>query len=195
MNQLIRMTALLLALYGPLQVQAQAADSLDAERTVLREKLALIETALNEGAFEKILPLLDENVVIVFLNGEVVRGIDQVRAYFEKTLGSSSPILSDYSTRAQVGAPARFIGDMALADGSTEDVFLFANGSDLVVESKWTVTLQKQDGDWKILQLHFSSNLFDNPLVNSAKNNLMLFALGAGVAGLVVGMLLGRRRK
>jgi len=191
MKQLIRTATLLLVLCG----SALAVENPDAEHSVLREKLNFIEAALNDKAFERILPLLDENVVIIFLNGEVARGVDQVRAYFEKTLGSSNPILSDYHTKAEVGAPARFAGDIALADGSTQDTFVFANGSDMVVHSKWTVTLQKQGNDWKILQLHFSSNIFDNPLVNSARNNLVMFTVAAAVGGLIIGLLIGRRRK
>jgi ketosteroid isomerase-like protein len=182
-----------LALSG--SVQALADENRDAERAVLRDKLNFIESALNDKAFDRVVPLLDENAVIVFLNGEVTRGIDQARAYFDKTLGSSNPILSDYTTRAAVGAPARFKGNIAIADGSTQDTFVFANGSDMVVDTKWTVTLGKQGEDWKILQLQFSSNLFDNPLVNSAKNNLVMFSAVAAVAGIAIGFLIGRRRR
>lgn len=193
MNRFISLTIALLALPGSAQALADA--DRDAERAALRNILGSIETALNDKAFDQVLPLLDENAVIVFLNGEVTRGIDQVKAYFDKTLGNSSPILSDYTTKATVGAPARFIGDIAIADGSTQDTFVFANGSDMVVDSRWTVTLRKQGGAWKILQLQFSSNLFNNPLVNAAKNNLLMFTTVAAVAGIAIGFLMGRRRK
>jgi len=193
MIRFIRTTTILLALSASAQTLAN--ENRDAERAELRDKLNFIESALNDKAFDLVVPLLDENAVIVFLNGEVTRSIDQARAYFDKTLGSSNPILSDYTSKAAVGAPARFIGNIAMADGSTQDTFVFANGSDMVVDTKWTVTLGKQGEDWKILQLQFSSNLFDNPLVNSAKNNLVLFTGVAAVAGIAIGFLIGRRRK
>ncbi|MCU7888825.1 MAG: hypothetical protein KZQ66_19225 [Candidatus Thiodiazotropha sp. (ex Lucinoma aequizonata)] len=37
------------------------------------------------------------------------------------------------------------------------------------VETLWTVTLKKQDSEWKIIQLHFSSEFFNNPLVAAAE--------------------------
>ena len=193
MIRFLKITTIFLAL--SCSAQTLADENRNAERAVLRDKLNFIESALNDKAFDRVVPLLDENAVIVFLNAEVTRSIDQARAYFDKTLGSSNPILSDYATKAAVGAPARFIGDIAIADGSTQDTFVFANGSDMVVDTKWTVTLGKQGEDWKILQLQFSSNLFDNPLVNSAKNNLVLFTAVAAAAGIAIGFLIGRRRK
>ena len=98
MNRFIRMSIALLALSGSSQTLAD--DNRDAERAALRDKLSFIESALNDKAFDEVVPLLDENAVVVFLNGEVTRGIDQARDYFDKTLGSSNPILSDYTTKA-----------------------------------------------------------------------------------------------
>ena len=193
MSILFRMALALLTLSG--SPQAAADDSREADRAALRDRLATIESALNDKAFEQVIPLLGEDSVLIFLNAEVARGVEQARAYFDKTLGSSNPILSDYTTKAVVAAPARFIGDIAIADGSTQDTFVFANGSDMVIDTKWTVTLQKQDDDWKILQLQFSSNLFDNPLVNNAKNNLIMFTVISALAGILIGFLAGRRRK
>jgi ketosteroid isomerase-like protein len=186
------MTLVLLTLSG--SAQAMAEENREADRAALRERLATIESALNNKAFDQITPLLDESAVIVFLNAEVTRSIDQANAYFDKTLGSSNPILTDYTTKAAVGAPARFIGNIAIADGSTRDTFVFADGSDMIVDTKWTVTMEKQGEGWKVLQLQFSSNLFDNPLVNSAKNNLVMFTVIAALAGIVIGFLTGRRR-
>ena len=166
-----------------------------AERAALRALLESVETAINEQAFDRLIPLLDEGAVVVFLNGEVTRGIDEAKAYFDKTLGSANPILSGYHTEAEVGAPARFVGAVAMADGSTKDTFVFATGNEMDVHTKWTVTANKQGDSWKIMQLQFSSNIFENPLVESAKNNLIMFTVVAVVVGIVVGFFLGRRRR
>ena len=64
-----------------------------------------------------------------------------------------------------------------------------------ILGNKPTASKPKQDDDWKILQLQFSSNLFDNPLVNSAKNNLIMFTVISALAGILIGFLAGRRRK
>jgi ketosteroid isomerase-like protein len=138
--------------------------------------------------------LLDPEVVVVFLNGEVARGIPQVQAYFDKVLDGSKAILKDYNTQATVGAPARFAGNVAIADGTTKDNFTFADGSEMKVNTFWTVTLAKRDGDWKVLQLHFSSNFFNNPLVAAVERKLFMFAVIALLVGFAIGYFVKRRR-
>jgi ketosteroid isomerase-like protein len=171
-----------------------ADESMDAERDQLLEKLKLVESSLNEKAFERLVPLLDPDVVVIFLNGEVARGIPQVEAYFDKVLDGSKAILKDYKTQATIGAPARFTGNVAIADGATKDNFTFADGSEMKVDTFWTVTLAKRDGDWKILQLHFSSNFFNNPLVAAIERKLLISAVIALLVGFAIGYLVKRRR-
>lgn len=173
---------------------ASADESVDAEREQLLEMLKLVETALNEKDFNRLLPLLEQDAVVVFLNGEVARGKDQVREFFEKVLGGSSAILEDYNTQAKVSAPARFVGDLAIADGTTKETFIFANGSEMEVDTLWTVTLVKDDGGWKVLQLHFSSHFFDNPMVAAVERKLFLFTGIALLIGFVIGYFVKRRR-
>ncbi|MES9987782.1 MAG: nuclear transport factor 2 family protein [Candidatus Thiodiazotropha endolucinida] len=171
-----------------------ADEPMDAERDQLLEKLKLVESSLNEKAFERLVPLLDPDVVVIFLNGEVARGIPQVQAYFDKVLDGSKAILKDYRTQATVGAPARFTGNVAIADGTTKDNFTFADGSEMKVNTFWTVTLAKRDGDWKVLQLHFSSNFFNNPLVAAIEQKMFMFAVIALLVGLAIGYFVKRRR-
>ena len=171
-----------------------ADESMDEERDQLLEKLKLVENSLNEKAFDRLVPLLDPDVVVIFLNGEVARGIPQVQAYFAKVLDGSKAILKDYKTQASVGAPARFAGDVAIADGTTKDNFTFADGSEMKVNTLWTVTLAKRDGEWKVLQLHFSSNFFKNPLVAAVERKLFLFAAIGLLLGFALGYFVKRRR-
>jgi ketosteroid isomerase-like protein len=171
-----------------------AEESLDVEREQLLKKLKLVETALNEKDFNRLTPLLASDVVVVFLNGEVTRGASQVRGYFEKVLGGGQAILKDYTTQATIGAPARFIGDVVIADGKAKDVFTFPDGSEMKVDTLWTVTLAKREGDWKVLQLHFSSNFFDNPMVAAIERKLIIVAVIGLLIGVIAGYLLKRRR-
>jgi len=52
----------------------------------------------------------------------------------------------------------------------------------------------RQDGEWRIASLHFSFNLFDNPLLNAARFSVIV-ASGIGLAcGLLTGVLYMRWR-
>jgi len=61
--------------------------------------------------------------------------------------------------------------------------------------ARWSATLIKENGKWLIASLHASDNLFDNPLLNTARR-MTYWAGGIGViAGFLMGMFMGRRRK
>ncbi len=66
----------------------------------------------------------------------------------------------------------------------------------VALDGLWTTHLAKSDGNWKVTALHFSTNPFANDVVRQAgQAGGWLFA-GAGLlAGLVLGWLVGRRRK
>lgn len=165
------------------------------DRAQLIALLDSVELALNEQRFDALTPLLDANVAAVFLDGEVARTPAEVTAYIDRFLGSDSAILKGFKTTAKIGDSARFFGNIAVADGTSEDVFDLADGSQLELSSVWSVTLDKSSGNWKIVQVHFSTSVFDNPIVAAANDRLMMFVAIAAFVALVVGLLLGRLSK
>jgi len=172
---------------------AFAQDDSAVDRQELLGMLDTVETALNKQQFDTITPLLADDVVAVFLDAEVARGPAAVTAYIDKFLSGDAAILKGYTTTATLGDSARFFGDVAVADGTSTDVFDLADGSQLQIDSVWSVTLSKTTGSWKIVQMHFSANLFDNPLMAEAQERIVLFLVLAAIVGLIVGFLIGRR--
>ena len=169
----------------------------EQDRETLKNYLSTFESALNNNEINKIIPLLAEEVVITFVNAETVRGVPEVIKYHEKTLGSSSALLKDYSTKATISAPARFYQNIAIATGTALDTYTLANGDVIEMETIWSVTLSKDEtqNKWKIAQLHFSANPFDNPVMQAINNKLLLVGVICAVVGLILGLLIGRLRK
>ncbi len=180
---------------APINVFAEEMqDSHEQDRAYLFNMLTLVEAAVNKQELDSILSVLDENVVVIYQDAAVIRGVDQMKAYYQKMLGDNNPILKSYTTTAKHSVPARFIGDLAIVDGKSKDKVVFINGSEIEIDIVWSVTLQRAGDGWKVIQLHFSGNMFDNPLIAAAKNNLLMIAVGTGAVGLILGGLLGRRR-
>ncbi|MDH3762397.1 MAG: nuclear transport factor 2 family protein [Gammaproteobacteria bacterium] len=145
-----------------------------------------LKQALNAHDFAKAAMHLDENGVITYYNAEVTQGHEQGQAYFDRMLKDSAAVVKEYSLTGDISAPAVFHGSTAVAYGTTEEHFKLAEGLEFVLHGRWTTTLQKKDGSWKIIALHFSSNLFDNPLLNNAKRLTWILAAVAFFAGLLV---------
>jgi hypothetical protein len=105
--------------------------------------------------------------------------------------------ITKYMTTAKVGAPARFVGsggDVAVADGSMEDEFFpFVRGP-FKLSSRWSATIAKSAGQWKIVNLHMSSNVFTNTLISELTRALWYAGAGGLVIGGIAGWFLRRRR-
>jgi hypothetical protein len=95
-------------------------------------------------------------------------------------------IVTEFSTEAAVGAPAVFHGDTAVAFGTNVDRYVLARGLEIDLNANWSMAARKTDGEWKVIALHFSTDLFNNPLLNNSRRMTRI----VGVVGVVVGMLL-----
>jgi len=162
-----------------------ADDKREQDHAVLRKMLGEIQKGLNNRDFAAIKPYLHENVIITFLNAEMTKGISGAEAYMNKMFEGAGAILKGYSTEPTVDQPAIFYGNVAVAAGHTLDNFKFTDNMGLELNTRWSTTLIKEGDAWKIIALHFSGNMFSNPILTSAKNSALYF----GIAGLVLGIL------
>src|SRR5450432_2374005 len=67
------------------QAATAAADD-EANHKALRDLKDAMVNAVNKGDIDALLPLLHKNVVFTAMNGEVCRGQDAVRAYFNRMM-------------------------------------------------------------------------------------------------------------
>ena len=165
---------------------AQQPDPHAEDRAQLRAMLAEFEAAINAQSIDRMVAAMDDNVTVIWLNAEVSRGKDEVRAYYGRMVGHEKAILSKYLTKASLGAPAKFYGDIAIADGSAMDEFYPIARGFFRLDSRWSTTVIKNAGQWKIVALHLSSNVFNNPLLDEVKGEIVK----AGVGGFLGGLLL-----
>jgi hypothetical protein len=135
---------------------------------------------------------------VIWWNAEISRGHDDIRAYYRRMVKDEGRFISKYTTHAKLGDHARFIGsgaDVAEAEGSMEDEFFPIIRGPFKLNSRWSATAAKSGGEWKIVSLHLSSNVFTNTLISELTRALW-YAGGAGlVAGALAGYFLGRRAK
>lgn len=185
------------ALLRPFPMTAQN-DIHEADRQALLKILSDVESAINAQDIEGILAQMSPDCTVTWWNAEISRGHDEIRAYYRRMMKDEGRYISKYTTKAKLGAHARFVGaggDVALADGSMEDEFFPIIRGPFKLNSRWSATAAKSGGVWKIVNLHLSSNVFTNTLIAELTRALWI-AGGAGVvAGGLVGWFLGRRRK
>ena len=179
-----------------LTLHATAEDDPHAtDRAALRAMLTDVEKALNERDIRAALKHLHADVLITYYNAEVTRGHGEAVAYFSRMMEGAGAIVKEYSTEAEVGSPAIFVGDTAVAYGTTTESYKLAEGLEFTLQGNWSTTVQKHDGQWMVRAIHFSTNLFDNPLLSGAEQVSWWAAGGGFVVGLVVMWTAGRVRR
>jgi ketosteroid isomerase-like protein len=183
------------ALLLPLSAPAQD-DPHQEDRLALRKILGAVEAAINAQDIEGIIAQMDPNCTVTWWNAEISRGHNDIRAYYRKMVKDDGRLINKYTTQAKVSAPARFLGssgDVAVADGSMEDEFFPIVRGSFTLSSRWTATIAKANGEWKIVNLHLSSNVFSNSLTAELTRLMWYASAGALVFGLLAGWFFGRR--
>lgn len=190
---------LLMLLAMPILAQGQAmADVLDphgADREALIKVFHEMEAAINAQDVERMVAQMTPDATVTWLNGEVSRGHDEIRAYYHRMLQGPDRILDKYTTAAKIGAHARFFGDVAVADGTMRDSFFPVARGPFQLDSNWTSTSVKIDGQWKVASMHLSANVFTNDLIQEAKSAAVKTGIGGAAIGLILGLALAWLRK
>lgn len=162
------------------------------DRKQLLRLMHEVESAINEQNIDRMLTQFADDATVTWLNAEVSRGKGDIKAYYQRMVGAEGTILKKYLTKASLGAPARFYGDIAVAEGSTIDEFFPWKRGVFKFDSRWTGTMAKIDGQWKLVALHLSSNVFTNPLIAEYEQMLRYVGVGAFIAGVLLTYLLMR---
>jgi uncharacterized protein (TIGR02246 family) len=155
--------------------------------------------AINKNDMDALLSHLDKDVVVTWMDASVSRGPRGVKEYIEKMTKGENRKVNSHSTQAEVDELTHLYGNTGVATGHSRDQFVLTDGRDFAVDTRWTATLVKKEGKWKVASFHSSADMFDNPVLFIAVRRTATWAGGiAGVAGLAIGFVvvwLLRRRK
>jgi ketosteroid isomerase-like protein len=178
------------------QPQSQE-EATHAELRALRD--ALLE-AWQHRDLDGLLKHVAPNVVVTWQNGEVSRGPDGLRKFYDEVLNGPDRVVANIASTLKVDELSILYGnETAIAFGSIHDeltlnrsiaraAFLGA-GNVLPLDSRWTASLVKIGGEWKLASYHVSTDAFSNPILSKAVAAGERSALFAGVGGLIVGGL------
>jgi len=166
------------------KAEAQSVDSFEADKIALRALGARYEEAINQGNLNLLSDSVLPDATIVFMTNDELKGLPAMQSYVEsvqKRLGDGAV----YRVKLQPH-DTDFQGDIAIAQGTSDESVTFGNGKTIAYTTKWTAVLKKADGIWKAARLHVSLDPIDNPIIRM-QWNLRLWI--AGIGGLIVGII------
>ena len=179
---------------APPAAAAPASD--EATHNELRALRDGLLDAMRKGDIERELTFFHPNAVVTWHNAEVSRGRDGIRKYLTRMLQGPNKAVESFNADVNVDElTILYGGDTGIAFGSAVEHFKMASGRNFDLPARWSATMVKENGQWLIANLHSSDNLFDNPLLDSAKRTIgWTGAIGLAV-GLAIGIFIGRRRR
>jgi ketosteroid isomerase-like protein len=175
---------------------AKADSQVEATHNELRAMRAGLMDAVNKGDMDRELTYLATNVVITWHDATVSRGREGVRDYYNRMVNGPNKVVADFHAEVKVDELTILYGEnTGIAFGSSVEHFKLTNGKSFDLKGRWTVTLIKEDGKWLIASLHVSTNIFDNVMLDAVKQFAYRAMAIVALAGLILGWLIGRRRK
>lgn len=173
-------------------VPAPVAQNDEAVHDALRALKATMSKALNERDLDTLVANVDPNVVFTTMNGDVCRGPEEIRAYFDKMMNGPGRIVKNVTVSFEADALTTLHGgDTGIAYGSSKDHYELMDGQTFDISGRWSCTMVRSGDRWLIASFHYSANVFDNPILTKVKSYISRVGIGAAVGGLFLGLLIG----
>jgi uncharacterized protein (TIGR02246 family) len=169
-----------------------APPDVEATHNALRALKQDMEDALNTQDVDRLLTHLHPDVVFTTMNNDVRVGKEAIRAYYDEMMRGPNRVVEKVTAKFEVDALTRLYGDTGVARGSSKDHYVLTDGTDIVIDGRWTCTLVREGDRWLIAAFHYSTNVFDNPLLTKLKNYGMVLLAVATLAALLAGLVIGR---
>ena len=152
--------------------------------------------ALNKGDFDAVLALCDDEIVFTPMDAHLSHGKTAVKAYLDGKLKGPSKVVDGFSTEVTVDRLTTLYGQtFGVATGTSVSHYKLVGGKSFDVENRWTATVVKKGDQWLLASFQSTADVFNNPLLDSAKKTTGLLGLVAGIAGLLLGAAVGRLSK
>jgi ketosteroid isomerase-like protein len=178
---------------------AQSNPSVDQIHKELRALKDRAVNAVNTRNRDALLGEMAPNVTFTGMDNSVVSGLENLRAFYDKTFGSESSVIREMTLKVEPDALSQLHADnrIAVAAGKADAHFKLRGGREFDWPLRWTATLARNNDKWSIVALHFSGNAIDNPLMAEITRFNRWLAVAAGIIGLVIGLLIAwiRRRR
>lgn len=193
-------SALMFSLAAGLAAQ-QAAPALPADapthevtHKALRELRDAFVLAVNGGDILDILSYLDRDFVFTGPNGDTVRGHRGVSDYFKTAMIGAGRTMVSLQVSVEPDSLAILSPDeaWALTYGAGHVRCQLEDGRTLNLDGRWSAVMTRKEEKWSVSGIHFSSNIFANPVLSGTRATSAWMAFTGVVVALFGGIALGR---
>lgn len=183
---------LALAFQLGIQTQATAADdSREADHAALRQLRDKVVAGVNNQDTKALANCFTRDFAFTTVTQSVLTNEAQVQAYFDRMFGAKDGLLVSMKTEPKADILTRFIdANTGVCYGSARDTYTLKGGQVVTMNLRWSATVVKQDGQWKVALAHAGTDFIENPVVEKLSSFWRIVSLAAGIGGAVLGVIL-----
>jgi uncharacterized protein (TIGR02246 family) len=180
---------------------ANAADAnREADHAALRQLRDKVTAGINALDAKGLAPCFAKEFAFTTVNQMVLTNQAQIQEYFDRMFHSKDGPLKAMRTEPTAVILTRFIDqNTGVCYGSTKDTYTLKSGQAVTMNLRWSATVVKEDGQWKVALAHAGTDFLDNPVLTRVSSFWRSLAIGSGIGGGVLGLLIGvvlaRRKK
>lgn len=160
-------------------------DLREADHAALRALMARVTQAVNAQDIDGLTACFTKTFVFTTVDQSVLTDTLSTRNYYDRMLHSKSSPIKGYHVAPMADVLTVFVdGITGYCYGTSDDAYTLRKGGRTVhMASRWTATVVKEDGEWKMAAVHTGVNVMDNTVLRV--NTLpwwrkLLIAVGIG---------------
>ncbi len=171
---------------------AAADESREADHVALRALRDKAATAIDKQDTKALASCLAKEFAFTAVTQTVLTNEAQVQEFFDRMFRASDAPLVSLKTEPKADILTRFIdANTGVSYGSSRDTYTLKSGKQVVMNVRWSATVVKENGEWKVALAHVGTDFLDNPVLEGVKKFARNLGLGAGAGGLAVGLVIG----
>ena len=180
-------------LWAGASLEAFAADGdREADHAALRALRDRVATAINKQDLKTLASCFAKEFAFTAVTQTVLTNETQVQEFFDRMFRSSTALVSSLKTEPEADIPTRFLdANTGVCYGTSKDTYTMKSGQVVEMKVRWSATVVKEGGEWKVALAHVGADFLDNPVLEGVKGFAKKLGLGACVGGLLVGLVAG----
>jgi ketosteroid isomerase-like protein len=178
-------------IFAVFNIPSHAADA--DEQQALRQLKDTLAQAVSTQDFAAAQKVMHQPFMATVITQEHFTDLGALKSYFDGLYTRDFLRIKKMSIRPEVdGASQIFTGTIALNKGATTERYEMADGRSFDLKGRWTaVSVKESDGNWRLMGFHSGVNFLDNPVLSAIESSVLWTAAGAGVLGLLLGLVGG----
>ena len=175
---------------GAVSVSAQ--QDREADHEALRVLRNTMMTAIENQDVHALASCFSRDFVFITSTQDALTSQADIQAFMDRMFHGEKALVEGVESHAEADILTRFLGeDVGICYGKSEDVYTMKSGSIVRMKLRWSATVLREDGEWKVAVAHVGADFLDNPVLDEVLNSSRRMGFAEGLVGLFIGAFIG----